>query len=122
MHSELTRRLARCTVASCRCMTKTPEVQYHAEDCLYRVLNEAIAVIDTLTPNSTKADALFEQWFEQHYGDADLDHLKPLLRTTWGAALETLGQLANASDKVPSPPAFRAALFGGKTFNTSNIE
>lgn len=122
MHSELTRRLARCTVASCRCMTKTPEVQYHNEDCLYRVLNEAIVVIDTLTPNSTTAEALFEHWFAKEYGDADLEHLKPLMRTTWLAALESLGQLANTSDKVPSPPAYRAALFGGKTFNTSNIE
>jgi hypothetical protein len=27
-------------VASCECLTKTPDHQYHAKDCLYRILCE----------------------------------------------------------------------------------
>lgn len=34
--------------ASCTCMTKTPELQYHEEGCRYRVLGEAQHRIDIL--------------------------------------------------------------------------
>ena len=42
-------KLLRKMVASCECSTKTPEVQYHDEMCLYRILNEAVNTIIHLT-------------------------------------------------------------------------
>jgi hypothetical protein len=36
--------------ASCSCMTKTNEVAYHAENCLYRVLDEAVVAIAASAP------------------------------------------------------------------------
>lgn len=35
-------------IASCRCMTKTPDPDYHKEDCTYRVLYEAQKEIQKL--------------------------------------------------------------------------
>lgn len=34
--------LARAMTASCECQTKSPEPQHHEEECLYRVLHEAL--------------------------------------------------------------------------------
>jgi hypothetical protein len=41
-------RLAKATVASCECMTKTPEVKFHNEDCRYRIIMEAMGELDKL--------------------------------------------------------------------------
>lgn len=39
--------LTRLAVGGCTCMTKTPELQYHAEDCTYRLATEiALALGD----------------------------------------------------------------------------
>jgi hypothetical protein len=32
--------LTRLTVGGCTCMTKTPELKYHADDCQYRMATE----------------------------------------------------------------------------------
>lgn len=40
--SEITTKLEDACIASCECVTKTPDFQYHDAECLYRVLNEAI--------------------------------------------------------------------------------
>ena len=41
----LSARLARHLVASCQCMTKTPDIMWHDQHCRYRVLTEALEVI-----------------------------------------------------------------------------
>jgi hypothetical protein len=41
MNQKILERLFTAQVASCGCLTKTPDVQFHKEDCLYRVLAEA---------------------------------------------------------------------------------
>ena len=46
--STLRQRMFNAQFASCSCCTKTPEVSYHAEECRYRVLNEACRRIDLL--------------------------------------------------------------------------
>jgi hypothetical protein len=43
--SNLASRLRMKQSASCQCMTKTNDYKYHATDCLYRVLEEAIIAI-----------------------------------------------------------------------------
>ena len=48
MSSTLLDRLFMAQVASCGCLTKTPEVSYHKEDCCYRILNEAHRRIELL--------------------------------------------------------------------------
>ncbi len=42
----LAARLWRHTVASCQCMTKTNDHVYHDQHCRYRVIMEALEVID----------------------------------------------------------------------------
>jgi len=42
---EILTKLRMAKVSSCSCLTKTPEASYHREDCLYRVLAEAIEFI-----------------------------------------------------------------------------
>lgn len=34
-----------CSVASCTCRTKTPDIAYHTEDCRYRRIEEALHAI-----------------------------------------------------------------------------
>jgi len=46
--TQLLRRLVSAQVAGCTCMTKTPELRYHAEDCHYRLFAEAHAAISEL--------------------------------------------------------------------------
>jgi len=48
MSTDIKMRLLHKTIASCKCMTKTPEVKYHKVDCLYRVLRDSVAEIETL--------------------------------------------------------------------------
>jgi hypothetical protein len=111
MQNDLTTRLARCTVASCRCLTKTPEVRYHDESCLYRVLNEAIEVLDALGTNSPTRETRFESWFALHFASEDAASLKPLLRQTWNAALDSLPDLVQSVCAEPqTPPAFHFAV------------
>lgn len=45
---DLQLRLFRAQCAACTCLTKTPEVEYHKDDCRYRVLVEAQRRIDLL--------------------------------------------------------------------------
>jgi hypothetical protein len=42
---DIEEKLLRKMVASCDCTTKSPEVQYHDEMCLYRVLDDAVSEI-----------------------------------------------------------------------------
>lgn len=44
-HEALILKLRMAQNGSCSCMTKTPEVSFHAEACRYRVLDEAAAAI-----------------------------------------------------------------------------
>lgn len=46
--NSLRQRMFEAQVASCTCVTKTPEVSYHREDCTYRILNEACRRMDLL--------------------------------------------------------------------------
>ena len=70
--------LAKLTVGGCTCMTKTPELKYHAPDCQYRVASEIMLMIDPGKPrpdplqqlipgNSLKARDLREsiEWLER---------------------------------------------------------
>lgn len=41
--SELVEALRKCSVGSCNCMTKSPDPQYHAEQCQYKMIAEALA-------------------------------------------------------------------------------
>lgn len=43
------RRLRMAQVASCGCLTKTPDPKHHSEDCLYRVLQDAIDALQLLS-------------------------------------------------------------------------
>lgn len=43
--ADLVQRLDLSTVASCTCLTKTPEVRFHDPMCRYRILREASAVL-----------------------------------------------------------------------------
>ena len=45
MSNDIISRLELACIASCQCMTKTPDFQQHAANCRYRVLNEAIGQI-----------------------------------------------------------------------------
>ena len=111
MNNDLSVRLARCTVASCRCMTKTPEVQYHDKSCLYRVLNEAIEVIDALQTGAGGRDGSFEHWFATRFSAPEAASLKPLIQQTWNAAIESLtAKVAAVALEPQSPPAFHAAI------------
>ena len=110
MQNNLTLRLAQCTTAACQCMTKTPEVRYHDETCLYRVLNEAIEVIVAATPCATVREAQFEAWFAANFSMANgVD--KANLRRGWDAALDqfnaTIEQVASSPQQ---PPAFLPAI------------
>lgn len=40
-HRTLIQRIEQACVASCSCVTKTPDWEAHEEDCRYRVLHEA---------------------------------------------------------------------------------
>jgi protoporphyrinogen oxidase len=92
-------------------MTKTPEVRYHDKSCLYRVLNEAIEVLDATRTNSPARETQFESWFALHFGSSDVASLKPMLRQTWNAALDRLAaKVAAVSDDPQSPPAFHSAI------------
>lgn len=111
MPNDLTLRLARCTVASCGCMTKTPEVRYHDESCLYRVLNEAIEVLDATRPDNATRQARFETWFADNFPLSEDAELKLLLRQTWNAALDDLAHVTQAVRIAPkAPPAFQSAI------------
>ena len=44
----LLKRIRRNMVASCKCGTKTPDVEYHDDDCLYRVLVESHDLIENI--------------------------------------------------------------------------
>lgn len=39
--TDITEKLLYAMISSCTCGTRTPEVEHHAENCLYRLLNEA---------------------------------------------------------------------------------
>lgn len=41
MTNRILKNLRKAKLNSCNCATKTPEIEYHREDCLYRVLREA---------------------------------------------------------------------------------
>ena len=43
---EVSAKLQLATLASCSCLTKTPEIAYHEPHCRYRVLAEAKILID----------------------------------------------------------------------------
>jgi hypothetical protein len=91
-------------------MTKTPEVRFHETSCLYRVLNEAIEVLDATRADSPAREAQFESWFALHFASSDATSLKPLLRQTWNAALDSLTKVAQSVCTEPqSPPAFHLA-------------
>lgn len=42
---ELIKRLRYGCIASCECMTKSPEIDAHKETCKYRLYSESIALI-----------------------------------------------------------------------------
>jgi hypothetical protein len=52
MTTSLIDRLRSKMIASCQCMTKTPDPQHHTESCLYRILYEAYTELD----QAAKAD------------------------------------------------------------------
>lgn len=58
MNKNLINRLHAATVASCTCMTKTPDIAFHAINCMYRVLVEAVAEITRLNKRVQVADEL----------------------------------------------------------------
>lgn len=39
-------KIAEATIASCECLTKTPDPLYHAQDCRYRMLAHALNDIE----------------------------------------------------------------------------
>ena len=45
---KLLKKIRRNMVASCKCGTKTPDVEYHDDDCLYRVLSESYSIIENI--------------------------------------------------------------------------
>lgn len=47
-YAELIERLDLAAIASCSCSIKTPEIKYHNEHCVYRVLHDAAAAIGAL--------------------------------------------------------------------------
>ncbi len=46
--SDVFEKLNRATVASCTCLTKTPEVEYHDENCRYRLLREIYTDVERI--------------------------------------------------------------------------
>lgn len=44
-NADLLSRIQKNMVASCKCLTKTPDVEFHDADCLYRVLAESYELI-----------------------------------------------------------------------------
>ena len=46
--SDLLFKLRVASVVSCSCLTKTPDIRYHSESCLYRLLTEASDAIKQL--------------------------------------------------------------------------
>jgi len=55
-------KLRMAQVSSCSCLTKTPDADWHKEDCLYRVLTEAIAAVAVSHDLLESAQALSEAW------------------------------------------------------------
>ena len=49
---KLLNKLISLTIASCTCQTKTPEPEWHQEQCRYRTLHEAIMFIETEKDNN----------------------------------------------------------------------
>jgi hypothetical protein len=59
--AELDDELLRLSVASCECLTKTPEIQYHDPSCRFRVLQEcqiALRELQRLREQKEKDNAL----------------------------------------------------------------
>lgn len=48
MSDDITHRLDLACVASCQCITKTPNSTHHAIDCRYRVMQDAVSEIEQL--------------------------------------------------------------------------
>lgn len=48
MIADLKIKLHEMQIGSCTCLTKTPELKYHAEDCRYRVSAEILAYVEKL--------------------------------------------------------------------------
>jgi hypothetical protein len=62
---DLSVKLAVAEVGSCTCLTKTPEVQYHKEHCVYRKIAEALLLLDEIIAEAIPDPAL---WIVRHNG------------------------------------------------------
>jgi hypothetical protein len=59
---DICKRLFQKMVASCECMTKTPNPEYHKPDCLYRVLSDASVFIARMVRNDELMEKLKLGW------------------------------------------------------------
>lgn len=46
--SYIIRKIDQASIASCSCLTKTPEIEFHSETCRYRILQEIKLDIEKL--------------------------------------------------------------------------
>lgn len=62
------KRMVRAIVASCNCVTKTPDTAFHREDCRYRALAEGLGAIKAFREFKEHVD---DQGREQAFYDRD---------------------------------------------------
>lgn len=70
--SHIISKLERACVASCTCLTKTPDFEHHAADCRYRVLSETIGHI----AEKNAAIANLAKIIANHVATAEEDRLR----------------------------------------------
>ena len=57
MNEELIQRLWEASVGGCECLTKTPEIQYHAPTCKFRLFQESISALEAASLNERSLEA-----------------------------------------------------------------
>lgn len=48
MYNDLLGKIDRLTVASCSCFVKTPDIEFHKENCKYRMISEIRQEVEKL--------------------------------------------------------------------------